>query len=777
MKKSLFTILCCLLCSFVLFSCNSFFGRSDGETALSVLLPYGSGKGRAASGESYSFSLNFVHESGAEFEATGSSGEKIVLSPAEPGDYTIYGKAFNSKNEIVYEGETTAVAEKGSDTKVTLVLDRQLFEPEAITKHMTLTPDKKGVKVTLYALEGEITWEEYNCYVTEESTGLRMEVPSAPTAGNPVVLYYPFTKKGQKYDFTLHVRMVGKPDEYVKDELASCTAAGGDDTYFTSFTGDYAKTKLILDSENYSVKLSRDMLSVINQDKVDGGQILNMGVYINLLAGNNNWTNTLWGCYELCTKYTQTGMPLTYNKLLEGGYSLADNSSDALETFAKRYTWWGGYGLRFAIKDLPDQNFKGPDLQSELFDYTKAVESLNSEHVTVTPSSKGIMVEVKRPAGEAEWYDYSRIECEDGSYMIKFEDNTIPDAGNSESFDVTLTEAGKYTGFNVRIYLKNGKSIEEYVFCKAGGGNKSMLNIPENWGEVSLDCNNYVLKYDGYGLDTLINDATSLSAFKIRYFLFAGNNEVNTFVTSKDIVLFDITDLSNIVANNISQLPTAISGIHITDEAVAGPSAKYILGNYKEWWANFAISFMVQDTSTYITLREIGAVKPFTGQAYEDKYVQSNNVPITDSDWTLYYSCFEKDLPNITVIDSGVDASGHSYIEFSIDKNFNNDDFEYQVVLNNTLSGLSGKKLKIEFTVTCDQDSELEINSNDGTKNISYVQFKDASKIEAGTPKTYEMTEDNMHNTSSSDTFNIMVIPYTAGKYKFTVNNLTKFEP
>jgi len=312
--------------------------------------------------------------------------------------------------------------------------------------------------------------------------------------------------------------------------------------------------------------------------------------------------------------------------------------------------------------------------------------------------------------------------------------------------------------------LKNGKSIEEYVFCKAGGGNKSMLNIPENWGEVSLDCNNYVLKYDGYGLDTLIDESAVLKVLKVRYFLFAGNNEVNTFVTSKDVVLLDVTDSNPLNwITDLSQLTTAVSGIHITDEAVAGPSAKYILGNYKEWWANFAISFRPENSNTYITLREIGAVKPFTGQAYEDKYVQSNNVPITGSDWTLYYSCFEKDLPNITVHDSEV-SEGTPYIEFSIDKDFNNDVFEYQVCYKTTVDGLTGNKLAPNISITCNQASKLELNSNDGVNNLSYKQFDSIESV------IWVSEESDRHNSSSSDDIVFMVIPYTKGKYKIEIN-------
>lgn len=765
-KKLLFTIVFCFICSLILFSCNNFFDDS-GETSLSVMLPYGS-SARAADGQTFSFKINFIHSSGTDTLLEGVSGDKVTLNPAEPGDYKVVGKAFNDAGEIVYEGEVEATVVAGRESNVRLVMDRSLFEVEARTRHMTLTPDRKGVKITLFAVGGERSWMKSNCRLTETGSGTGIEVTAVPETGKPVEFYYPFTTKGKKYDFKLTLVYDGDYTEFY--ETASCTAAGGDDSYFDPSYKDYKTTKIILDSDAGTIKINRDILTYLNQEKIDAGKIKNMGACFDIISGRSDWADSDWIGNVLLTKYSQDGLLCEYDKLLSG-VNIQSYLQDNYDRLANHYLWWGQIKTRFELADLPGQHFWGPDISSGECFYSKvSVENKNSEHVMLEPNAEGIKVTFKQ-GSEGTWADYTKLEDRNGLYYMGFNENEKPSLTLPKSYIINNTKAGEYYSYDFVLCNESGYVTTEHVFCKANGGFGDAIVIPEDWKDVKLDMDSEsgTVKFSDSRIQNLVSvSASTLVSVASKFSDIFIYNEIrdgeNRTVYNDKIYLLQ----SGALGTNISLYS---NGIDINDLSEVG----YMLAGYRKWSSFMKYSFKLKTSSggagtdsMIITLADITTEANYS--KYTGKKFLNGTMNLNDANgWYVYLKGFEEDIPNFNLISSTATS-----IEFSIDRDFDNDNYEFQIVRGESLSGLNGGALRIQCTILCSQDSDLEINSNDGMKNITYINFNEGNgnKLSANVENNVDLDiGTGEHFTSDSDEFSFFMCPYTAGTYK--ISNIT----
>lgn len=700
--KSVFFIVLCFFYSLLVASCSNLLELNDGETSLSVYLPYAEGKGRAVVGVSYNYVVTYVHESGERTVLEGKSGDNLSLKPAEVGKYEITGEAYNDSKELIFQGTVEAEVEEGKDTTVTLLLKRMMYELENQTEHMSLYPDKQGIKIVLNAVEGEADWSTRGFRLIEKNSRIELELHGSPSKENPMVLYFPFTEKDNSYTFALSY----KNDTKEVVEEAACKAAGGQNDYF-DFT-DYLKTEIDLGSSivnKDTMKISYDVTKAVKESKITDKKFLDIGIIYSIFSGKRNGNYSEYIGTDILTNYSTEGFAIDYSPILTElnlTEQLSHKEGVNFEKLKENGSWYADLALRFRLAEFPDQDFIGPYIFSEDYTYKKGIQ--NSKHVSVEPDEKGIKVTFKYSAEDGIWGNGSKLEISDGKYNLNFNENAAPTSANPEVvYYIGITEEGQFYEYNFILKSLSGTEIaKETVGCFAGGGNSDLIHIPDSWDGYDFELqiqdgqgivvNKSNIGGDVFGITLDMNVSSFITPYSALSFdieLYGGeynSPERLTYVKTRCDAIYD-----NGVGYDVEQFKRLVSHewpIYFNED-LGTFKAEKLFGARDKWSLKFRFNVGIKNTDTILSLYDMLIEKNYEGERVEYDYVIGTQVLDAVNGWELFYSCPDNIMPEYTVISSS--TNGMKIKITDMDESFA-DTARYQFVIRRKLSSgeLSG---------------------------------------------------------------------------------------
>lgn len=744
----------CMLCLFTILSCSNFFNhidQIDEEASISVYLPEASA--RAANAADYTYTISFIHDSGTTV-LEGKGGAAVTLESAEVGEYTIKGQAFDAEQKLAYEGSATVTVAQGDKAEVTLIL-KKVADP-AVTKHMTLESDAAGIKITLRYAEGEKPWNvDYCTEIWDEATGTGLVVLKAPAADAPVVYYFPFTEKGKTYDITLGIL---HSDNTWEQETAVCEAGGGDLGLFT-YNENYNTAELVLDSENFSGYLTKDTSTIFNNEAVKK------------LCDKVEFDLPIFKVPENDEKEFLFAQNFIYYSAKDGFYADASNQIIKPSSFHRNGykfvselistgKWTSDNKYWIELKAYPGVRYRTSRIEMTPVPFKTPKPVADTKHMHVENCTEGLKVVLKYDAADNPWQDYTAVTDCDTQIKMTGYDNELPSAENKEiSYIFPVCRKNEMSAIQLSLGQSDGNK-EEFVYIIPNAGMKDTIVMDDEFYNSSINVNQATMTASiSNDLIPLVFSEAAIKAGKftrIGYVISVISGNID-WSNTEWICGTEMPYVKS--GNEQSENRTAMkTGFNLTD---IDRYIKYKIGKRDIWGVIISFRFTFTGINTVFETQGVASEYKYTGQHYE--FVTGAEVIDEANGWDIYYECINSDLPNITVLNSTL-----SSIKFTIDKGFNNDDFEYQIRLHTTVDGLTGSKLAPNMSMICSQDAKIEINSNDGINNLSYRQFE----LTADTTEVWVSELEDRYNASVSDDITILVIPYTAGTYTIEIEEL-----
>ena len=781
--KSVFFIVLCFFYSLLVASCSNLLKLNDGETSLSVYLPYAEGKGRAAVGVSYNYVVTYVHESGEKTVLEGKSGDNLSLKPAEVGKYEITGEAYNDSKELIFQGTAEAEVEEGKDTTVILSLKRMMYELENQTEHMSLYPDKQGIKIVLNAVEGEADWSTRGFRLIENTSKIELELHESPSKKKPMVLYFPFTEKGNSYTFELSFKNGTK--EVV--EKATCKAAGGENDYF-DFT-DYLKTEIDLGSSvvnKDTMKISYDVTKAVKESKITDKKFLDIGIIYSIFSGKRNGNYSEYIGTDILTNYSTEGFAIDYSPILTElnlTEQLSHKEGVNFEKLKENGSWYADLALRFRLAEFPEQDFIGPYIFSEDYTYKKGIQ--NSKHVSVEPDEKGIKVTFKYSAEDGIWGIGSKLEISDGKYNLNFNENAAPTSDNPEVvYYIGITEEGQFYEYNFILKSLSGTEIaKETVGCFAGGGNSDLIHIPDSWDgydfelqiqqEQGIVVNKSNIGGDVFGI-TLGMDVPSFvtpySALSFDIELYAGEYnapERLTYVKTRCDAIYDNGGTS--VAEAFNMLVSDKYPIYFNED-LGTFKAEKLFGARDKWSLKFRFNVGIKNTDTILSLYDMLIEKNYEGERVEYDYVIGTRNLDAVNGWELFYSCPENIIPEYEFITSS--ENGFVINITSMDSVLEETSTYHFIIRRKLSSGELSGTYSYSLNYLCNSEGYISPAIYDENMLMLNNSFDEYDGIDVGTQKQFRIPSFEM---KQGKTYYVGVGLYKPGEHTisdFTVDKL-----
>ena len=369
-------------------------------------------------------------------------------------------------------------------------------------------PSGKGVRFTLTAKTGE-NWRRDSIRIRERESEIYIRIEDrVPTPGNPLVVYFPFTKDGKGYTFDCDFDVSDEESGHVYEQV------------FSLAKGNYASASVdlnalkglapVVDLENgFKVTLSKDIGSAVKASS-NVKPYLDFGAFTNTTGEEGQydwkeWLNSLFPYInDAAVQKNGEGIPMlrinneTVQKLKKNPYFFVN-----MDIYFEVAGFTKEDIEKNNSKDMIPQRF-GYDhgFLSDIYPADGLFDNISkNEHISVEPCEQGIKVTLNYREGDGDWSDWNRVICltADGSDGISFEagprregyvdgdihcGNGKPTAVEPEiEYIYPFTENGKKYEFVLdgSTGEENGERpwLNEYVCCTAGGGVGELIDIDE----------------------------------------------------------------------------------------------------------------------------------------------------------------------------------------------------------------------------------------------------------------------------------------------------------